>query len=364
MKLPRRYNRSELTAVLCPGVLFLLMTVYADAGGSARSILPADGDYARLQSVEGFTPQGGATVWDFSTADNVRDAFDIRFSRAADSCLSVTMPGIRYDFAIAGDTVFRTAAETHFMRVSDTVPLLYDLPLTAGAFSGSFASRGRAYHSEYIDATGTVSLSAISRGTLILPHGDTVRNVILTRLQTRQLISSTMHRPTPVRDCDPAALLRRNTTTLTWRSGDYCVPLAQYTETTDSIGSARCGEGTVSAWICPPLNQPAREPAVRSAVKRYSPKGADEPQGIAHLSDLSVTMSGNGVTVSGTSPADCRISMILSDALGRVFSSMPPTAYSRGAIVEWSCDGLPAGEYLLLIESGDSPSLTHKIVIR
>lgn len=118
MKPTRRYHRSALTSVLCPGVLFLLMTVYAAAGGYARSVLPADGDYARLQPVDGFIPQDGATVWDFSVTDNIRDAFDIRFSRATDSCLSVTMPGIRYDFTIAGDTVFRTAAETHFMRAA------------------------------------------------------------------------------------------------------------------------------------------------------------------------------------------------------------------------------------------------------
>lgn len=364
MKPTRRYHRSALTSVLCPGVLFLLMTVYAAAGASARSILPADGDYARLQPVAGFIPQDGASVWDFSTADNVRDAFDIRFSRAADSCLSVTMPGIRYDFAIAGDTVFRTAAETHFIRVSDTVPLLYDMPLTSGAYSGTFASRGRAYHSEYIDATRTVSLSAIGHGTLILPHGDTVRNVKLTRLQTHQLISSAMHSPTPVRDCDPAALLRRTTTVLTWKTADFCLPLAQYTVTADSIGSVRCGESAVSAWICPPLYQPVRTPDSSPSDRKFRPTDADPQHGGTHLSDLSVSLSENGISVSGTAPGDCRISMILSDALGRVFSSMPPTAYTRGATVEWSCDGLPAGEYILYFGRDDLPDQTYKLTIR
>ncbi len=364
MKPKRRNHHYRLSFLLCPGVLFLIMAAYPAAGRTARSVLPADGDYARLQPIEGFVPQDGAMVWDFSSANNIRDAFDIRFSRASDSCLSVTMPGIRYDFAIAGDTVFRTATETHFIRVSDTVPLLYDMPLTAGDYYGCFASRGRAYHSEYIDATGVVSLSVIGRGTLILPLGDTVRNVLLTRLQTRQLISSAMHRPSPVRDCDAATLLRRTTTVLTWKTGDYCVPLAQYTVMADSIGSVRCGENAVSAWICPPLFQPTQITDAQPSDRRSIPRNTDLPLGGTHLSDLSVTLSGNGISVCGTSPGDCRISMILSDALGRVFSSMPATNYTRGAIVEWSCDGLPPGNYILYIGRDDLPEQACKLTIK
>ena len=364
MKPKRRNQHSGLSFLLCPGILFLIMAAYPAAGRTARSVLPADGDYARLQPIEGFVPQDGATVWDFSSANNIRDAFDIRFSRASDSCLSVTMPGIRYDFAIAGDTVLRIATETHFIRVSDTIPLLYDMPLTAGDYSGCFASRGRAYHSEYIDATGVVSLSVVGRGTLILPLGDTISNVMLTRLQTRQLISSAMHRPSPVGDCDAATLLRRVTIVLTWKTGDYCVPLAQHTVTADSIGSVRCGENTVSAWICPPLYQPASIPDASPSERRYSPRGTDLPLGGTHLSDMSVTQSGNGISVSGTSPDDCRISMILSDALGRVFASMPATAYTRGAIVEWSCDGLPPGNYILYIGRDELPEQACKLTIK
>lgn len=332
---------------------------------SAGINLPSHGDNAILQRISALNVPTDGRIWDFSQFELTGDEPEVRFDMIGDTCLSATLPGIRYDFELRGDTLYQVGTETHFVRLSDTIPLPYIVPSAGKDFSSRYASRGRAYHSEYIDAIGNVTLSDLGRGTVILPQGDTVTDVTLIRHSTRQLISAAFGR-CPVADADSAmSLLRRTAVTYVWLAPDLPVPVAQITEVTDSVGNRPKGTAMRSAWICPPGNQPLRSVAARSSARRHMPSDSSSPTTYSpELTDLSVITDPNGVSVSGTSSGECRISMVLTDILGRVYASMPPTNYSRGSAVEWSCDDLPAGEYLLHIESGDSPSLTRKIIIK
>lgn len=328
--------------------------------------LPSDGEYARLQRVVGFEFDAGVPLWDLSAADNDGDAFDIRFNWRGDSCLSVTLPGIRYDFAVNPDTIFRTTRETHFVCLNDTLPM--PVCLTADPGSGiapqNYASRGRAYHSEYMDAFGNVSRTAAGRGTVILPMGDTIPVVILTRHVESQFIASAYH-DRPIADPDSiGSLLLRTSVTYSWLAPDLPLPVAQLTEVTDSVGFRAKGPAKRTAWICAPCNQPVRNIANRQAKRRYSPSENGSQYGSTELTDLSVTTDGNGINVRGTSPGDCRISMVLTDVLGRVFASSPEKDCRSGDIVEWQYDNLPPGNYVLYINNGDRSIETQKIVIR
>lgn len=345
--------------------LSVLAAVAIGLSLTAGVSLPHDGECAVLQRIAVDKVSTDGKLWDLSQAEFTGVETEVRFTRGCDSCLSATLPGIRYDFGVCGDTVYRIATETHFIRLTDTIPMLFAAPSSGGIQHRAYASRGRAYHSEYIDAVGDVTLSEIARGTVILPSADTIGYVMLTRHVSRQLIAVEMQ-CRPVADRDSAAtLLRRHTETLTWRSDAYSLPIAQITTVTDSIGDAARGEASVSAWICPPLCQPLRGTVNRPASRRYPPSDNGSPTGgIDGVDGLSVSVDGNAVTVSGTSPGDCRISMVLADVLGRVYASMYATDYSRGATVEWSTDGLPPGNYVLYISDSSAPPQAIKLTIK
>ena len=344
-------------------IVFVAAVAAAVVSLTAGINLPSHGDNAVLQRISAAHVPAGGRIWDFSQFELTGEEPEVRFDRA-DTCLSATLPGIRYDFELRGDTLFQVAAETHFVRISDTIPLPYIVPSSGKDFLAHYASRGRAYHSEYIDAVGSVTLSDLRRGTVILPQGDTVSNVTLTRHCTRQLIAAAFGRR-PVADADSAmSLLRRTTVTYVWLAPDLPVPVAQITEVTDTVGSQPRGTAMRSAWICPPGNQPLRSVAARSASRRHMPSDSGSPSDNREQTDLSVITDGNGISVSGTSPGECRISMVLTDVLGRVYASMPATDYSLGSAVEWSCDGLPAGNYVLYISNGDSQPQSHKLSIK
>ena len=339
--------------------LSVLVAVAIALSLTAGVQLPHDGECAVLQRIAVDKVSTDGRLWDLSQEEFTGVETEVRFTRSCDSCLSATFPGIRYDFEVRGDTVFRVATETHFIRLTDTIPMLFAVPSSGGIQHRAYASRGRAYHSEYIDAVGDVTLSEIARGTVILPSADTIGDVMLTRHVSRQLIAVEMHRrPVAYRD-SAAILLRRHTETLTWRSDAYSLPLAQITTVTDSVGDVSRGEASVSAWICPPLSQPLRGAVNRPASRRYPPSDNGSPS-----DGLTVVANGNAVTVSGTSPGDCRISIMLTDVLGRVYASMPATDYSRGATIEWSTDGLPPGNYVLYISDSSAPPQAVKLTIK
>ena len=172
--------------------------------------LPHDGECAVLQRIAVDKVSTDGRLWDLSQAEFTGVETEVRFTRSCDSCLSATLPGIRYDFGVCGDTVYRIATETHFIRLTDTIPMLFAAPSSGNIHRRAYASRGRAYHSEYIDAVGDVTLSETGRGTVILPSADTIGDVTLTRHISRQLIAVEMQ-CRPVADRDSAAtLLRRH----------------------------------------------------------------------------------------------------------------------------------------------------------
>lgn len=339
------------------------------AHGNLKSSLPADGDCARLQPVEEFIPGPNSNIWDWSMKAEVRKAFDARFKWSNDSCLSTILPGIRHDFMICGDSIWRTAVETHFLRLSDTIPMLYGAgsELSLSVTPRHFATRGRAFHSEYIDGHGESETAGIGRGTLVLPHGDTISNVSLTLHRSRQELVFSMRSHPDVRDLADTTVSRmtRTTETYTWRSAAYSVPLAQTTVATDSVCGQPYGQPRVSAWICPPIYQPLRsmESNVPDAWKTgngTSPKSRATPS----LASLDVSVGDGGISVSGTADADGSIEMLLTDISGRVFASRSPQPCSRGSVVRWSVDRLPAGSYLLYIRQNDDAPYVEKIIIR
>lgn len=341
----------------------LTLTVLLSLPLVARINLPQHNESALLQRIIIPDRPADSHLWDFSKTETVGDPVEVRFDRCSDSCISATLPGIRYDFAVCGDTLYRLAVETHYTRCSDTIPLLYALPSVPAPQSRPFASRGRAYHSEYIDAFGDMKLEFVSRGTLILPEGDTLRNVSLTRLSVRQYIAAAFH-ALPVASHDNIdSLMWREEIILSWLSPDYPVPLLRHSVTTDSLPGRQPVVRT-SSWMCPPSDQPLRVAAKRFNTGLGTGMPSSLPDGDSPLHALAVDVSSDGITVSGIAVAGGNISMLLTDVIGRVFSSMPPRVCHSGTQVEWSVDKLPAGQYILYINRDDSPPFSQKLIIR
>lgn len=351
-------------------VLFLLVWFcVCTADAALHSGLPLDGDEARLHPIVAGIPQTEAKIWDFSLSDNSGDAFDIHFNWHGDSLLSATMPSVRYDYVVNGDTLSRISSETHYVSISDTIPMIIGCGagLDRSIACCRFASRGMAFHSEHIDACGTASVTVCGRGTLILPQGDTVRNVTLTLHRSNQkMVLARDKRPDIHAPADTTlSYATRQADTYTWRSAAFTVPLAQTMVITDSVDGSPNVRTRISSWLCPPISQPMRPWMVRnSAPNRHVDNGKGAAQGINDFPELTVCIDGDRVDVRATAAADGRVEMILTDIQGRVFASRPKSTCVRGAELSWTLDNLPSGRYILYVHQDGNEPIIEKFKIR
>lgn len=223
-------NNLRLTA-LAIFLISILMSISAFPSQSLENpLLPSDGESVTVQPIEPFSPEVNG-YWDMSQSYPVRTLFDIRFNWVNDTILMATLPGVSYSFITDGDCVKRIKSESHYIRLNDTIPML------TGILKGNvtdtisqFASKGRAFKTEYIESHGDVSLSLMGYGRLILPLGDTVNNVSLIKHHSRQSMSFALHskpNTNEARHDKTAKTLTRNIFTYSWKSPEYLIPLAQ-----------------------------------------------------------------------------------------------------------------------------------------
>lgn len=345
-------------------VTFLSFVTIVSLTLTAKLDLPMHNENAVLQRIDMPNEFPKDILWDFSDCEITGDPIGVRFFRRGDSCISATLPGVRYDFEIKGDTILHTVTETHYQCLKDTVPLVYALPSPTFSYSGKFATRGRAYHSEYIDGFGEVVLSPVGHGAVILPSGDTIANVTLTHLTTRQFLASMLHARPHASAYSIDSLVQRTTDVYSWQSDQYPIPVIRYSLQSDSLAGQPLGYINVSSWMCCPADQPLQ---IRTrSFNRNNSKIIEDAYGFDNdspLVSLLITSETGSVSVSGVVAKNGRISMILTDIVGRVYSTMPATEFRVGTSVEWSAEGLPAGQYVLYISHDDADPVAHKIII-
>lgn len=110
-----------MSRLIIPFLFLILVTFTSTAVGTTA--LPRHDESALLQRVTFEPIAEESRIWDFSMSEYSGDPIEVRFDWTSDSCMSAWLPGIRYDYELRGDTIFHVATETHFMRLSDTIPM-------------------------------------------------------------------------------------------------------------------------------------------------------------------------------------------------------------------------------------------------
>lgn len=365
-----------------PRTIAAIAVIISSLSVHASRPLPADNEIARFQAVTPLVPDlsNDRPTWDMSLCDRLPLQGDMKFNWLSDTCFQATLPGIRYTFAVRGDSVIRKESDTHFIHI-DTSGQIESLSVGAETDSvNRYRVTGRAFQYEYIAGHGATSLSNVARGTLILPDHDTIADVSLVHRHDCYLLAFDVRKYPDTDSIKPEDdnRLLRHIDTYTWTAGEFCVPLAQTSVTTDSVGGEPYAEPRVWTWICPPDVQvlPRGEHGHRSkAYGRQAEAGktrsgydsALQPVETAKLpAGITVNTSGTGLTVDGACPVNGEVEMILTDMLGRVFASRPRQTFRQGEQLSWSVDKstLPPGEYILHIKISPTALYTQKIIIR
>ena len=324
---------------------------------------PHNGDRVTKTGYEWMDFPSDTTVWDMSHAVETGESREMRWRVLGDSIFVRTESGAQYTYRMHGDTLWHTSSENRLTQLRDSVPCAFlHFPFLAGdTLRSPFYHHGRYSGNNAVAAAGWSTIEGVAVGTLILPS-DTVSGVLLVQQTCESRV-----RVSPFAEAAPISyetdsLLRHVERQRWWYAPGYRYPLAESRESVFLSGAAVQGRNH-SMHLCSPAeqeyalgampNEAMRNPSMSPSL-RYDAGDLADTSPTVLPGELSVSRQDGGVEVTYTPEEDCRMEMVLTDALGRVFAARQSQSVSSGQrnISRLSTAGLPAGVYLLYIGNG------------
>jgi len=139
---------------------------------------------------------GDNVLWDFGMLNLQNDAYKLFYTEGRNNRMQGMEHNTRYYYELRNDSLFRTGFENHTtLSVNEQPELLLKFPVQYGDSTFSYYnSNGRYSERLKISTMGTTKTKADARGMMILPNGDTLKNVL--RIRTNKKIAEST---TPLR---------------------------------------------------------------------------------------------------------------------------------------------------------------------
>ena len=362
--------------------LYIILTTVNDV--QAQTILtealnaPRPGDslvMSRLPDIPQL-PAGRDVVWDISQ-NSPGENRSLLFT-GSDSLTVGTENGTSWCTVICGDTLLLTGFENRLclMEYDRLLPLLR-YPFSSGdSIKGQFHGMGTWCGRRFMRVWGDGITRAEGEGTLILPGGDTLRHVLMTRSvrHTYHITYDSIHtwdalRHAVARDSggglpDTAGIAPVITETRSWYAPGWRYPVLRADQSSDPLGSATL------TLLYPPEAQQELDYDMENALARQSP----EFWGNSHHTDngdvhvltsysISADPSAMELTLHLTLSGPACVSLLLSDASGITWRSASQ-AFDNGGdkLLTVSYAGLPHGQYAVRISCG-TDTFTEKFSV-
>ncbi len=332
---------------------------------------PRPGDSLVTRRLPGMPllPAGRDVVWDISQY-SPRENRSLLFT-GSDSSSVATENGTSWHTAVHGDTLWLKGFENRLclMEYDRLLPLLR-YPFSSGdSIKGQFHGMGTWCGRRFMRVWGDGITRAEGEGTLILPGGDTLRHVLMTRSvrHTYHITYDSIHtwdalRQAVARDSggglpDTAGIAPVVTETRSWYAPGWRYPVLRADQSSDPLGSATL------AVLFPPESQLELDYDMENALVRQSltmHRSSSFPEGGQKDSSISMDSHTTGydaftgtVTVTFSLLRPASVSLLLSDVTGVVWRSTEQSYDVDGTYtLSLSCLGLPHGQYALRIMSG------------
>lgn len=142
------------------------------------------GDRLLKQQLEYKDPgeSGKEILWDFQNLKPVDDCYELKYYSFDDSLMIGQEHRTLYKYIIQGDSLLCTGFENRSMEITNHKPeLLLLFPATFGSRSEDYFYGNGDYCNQLFCTTfGKSSIEVDGYGTLVMPEGDTIRNVLRT----------------------------------------------------------------------------------------------------------------------------------------------------------------------------------------
>lgn len=326
--------------------------------------------------VNGFSLNGSNGVWSMENADISKKTYQTEYTTENDTIMMLER-GNRTYYNIENGLVSIIGLENAQEIISYDMPETWlKFPMHQGdSISGYFNGTGKYCDHLFLRRFGTYQTKADAVGKLVLPSGDTLRNVI--RLHTERYVGTiatpidTIKYQIPAFTVDSIINHLANDTAnirediYRWYAEGYRYPVLEATVVS-------CGDEKLSEemFYCAPdtqeqlaLDEENKQIRSRlSADDGYNSANATEShdQGSLQFSyRFSQNEEGQSVTVSYTAPSYIKVSALLTNNQGVVYRQASKV---DGTPITLSYGGLPRGQYILYINaSGEQYAEKFKV---
>ena len=318
-----------------------------------------------------------ARFWDFSHVSTVSDEYKVTYNAVSDTSWRATEHRTGYDYLLDDSLLFLSGFGNATTRVDYCPEMLRQVysPAEGGKTERPFFGRGHYSHRLVMKLAGTAIVSAPVKGTLILPEGDTLRDVLKVEHLKRQV--ETVY---PIGEKDTLtdaelqnrlALFNADSLGMEVATVSWYVPGSRYPvfETVESKGR-RYGETYVhfkTAFMYRPEVQYydlAEDPENEAVKETMRQKEEDTPEMADELGWRYTLVQREGTISLLLEMTETRdVSVTLVDIAGRLRQRIPARSYPEGRHeLHLDTSSPSSGEYLLVIFSGGEKR-TEKLII-
>lgn len=324
-------------------------------------------------------PAGENVWWDFSKQQTINDRYRLNYYGVADSLIVGEEHGTLYKYLVEGDSLLLAGIENPTTQIDNRKPeLLLVYPVSYGDKREDYFHGNGDYGNQlFITARGKVSVQADACGTLLLPTGDTLRNVL--RVRHFKTISGqtvpypfvqpgdTVFSPDSI-DCRLAAdTLLMQVETYRWYAQGWRYPVFE-TTSNRMVNRGKPQEYSRSSfYYCPvdqyydlandPSNQAVRDKnqeqehqSGNTDRKELSGNSGETPLGKIISFETNLADGNNTLNLSYSLNEDAEVTIMLFDVQGRQLSVLQEGKQQAGLYQETlSLYGLDPGEYTLRI---------------
>lgn len=325
---------------------------------------------------EGFGLNGANSVWSLEEADISKKTYQTEYTTEHDTIMMLER-GNRTYYIMESDAVRIIGLENAQEIISYDMPETWlKFPMYKGdSISGYFNGTGKYCDHLFLRRFGTYQTKADAVGKLVLPCGDTLRNVI--RLHTERYVGTiatpidTIKRQIPVFTVDSIINHLANDTAkirediYRWYAEGYRYPVLE-----SKVVSSRNEKLSEEMFYCPPEMQEQlafddENKQIRSRLSvddgNSSTKATEEhdngsPQ---FYYQYSKNEEGQSITINYTTTSHVKVSALLTNNQGVVYRQASKV---DGTPITLSYGGLPRGQYILYINaSGEQYAEKFKV---
>ena len=321
-------------------------------------------------------------LWDFSRMQSLEANSRQRYVMTGDSAQQRAARienGQRTYYNIKGDSLLITGRESRLTKVMYDEPELFlRFPMQLGdSVEGYFHGRGTYCNRVALRNYGRYYTKVVEQGSMILPEGDTLRNVLLVhteRIEGEQYHPDFHHDSLSVYTTDSVMTCLRTDSVLAithidrWYAPGFRYPVLErrqeyIEERTENSAEDPAEEPSDIALYNAPYTQQELEDEYNAALRDMlasnssgtnggiSATHANDSNNGSPIDNVNVSVSGKTVSISFDMTADTTVKALVCNVLGVVYRQESQTGHA-GEHYEMQvyCGGLSAGNYVLHLQ--------------